>query len=461
MTDPRGIARDLLSHTTWSAEDLAEHQRRRLAALLRFATTTSPYYRRVLGPCAADTPLDQLPTLSKATLMEQFDDIVTDRRLHRAALEAHLAGPDATQPLDGYLVLSTSGSTGRPGIFVYAAEEMAVAVAGLMRAMILFGVRPDTRLVGIGAPSALHISRHLVAGLLAGRPSQAPRLSVTTPIPQLVQALNAFQPEAFPTNASIAALLAEEQLAGRLAIAPRIVACTSEVLTEDMRTRIHQAWTAELHELYATTEAAVLASTSPHHVGLHVWEDLALVEVVDADNQPVPPGVPGHKVLVTNLVNRAQPLIRYEISDSVTLAEGPDPTGWPFRRIAAIEGRSDDIVELPSADGGTIALHPLHLRAPFASFPDIVQYQVVHDERGLSASIVLRPDAPLDTPQRLHTALARRLADTGAIPPPITVTPVVHIDREGGLSGKFAVVKSLGRRSRDGSAAERRARPSH
>jgi phenylacetate-coenzyme A ligase PaaK-like adenylate-forming protein len=443
MTDPRAIVRELLTHTTWSATQLAEHQRRRLAALLRFAVTTSPYYRRVLGPRAADTPLDQLPTLSKATLMEQFDDIVTDRRLRRAALEAHLAGPDAAQPLDDYLVLSTSGSTGRPGIVVYAAEEMAVAVAGLMRAMVLFGVRPDTRLVGIGAPSALHISRHLVAGLLAGRPSLAPRLSVTTPIPQLVEALNAFQPEAFPTNASIAALLAEEQLAGRLAIAPRIVACTSEVLTADMRTRIRQAWSAELHELYATTEAAVLASTSPQQVGLHLWEDLAIVEVVDADNRPVPPGVPGHKVLVTNLVNRIQPLIRYELSDSVTLAEVADSTGWPFRRIAAIEGRSDDIVELPAADGGTIALHPLHLRAPFAGFPDVVQYQIVHDERGFSASVVLRPDAPLDTARRVQVALVRRLAEAGAIAPPITVTPVMHIDHEGGHAGKFAVVKSL------------------
>jgi phenylacetate-coenzyme A ligase PaaK-like adenylate-forming protein len=277
------------------------------------------------------------------------------------------------------------------------------------------------------------------------------------PIPDLVRALNAFQPEAFPTNSSIAALLAEEQLAGRLTITPRIVACTSEVLTADMRTRIRQAWTAELHELYATTEAAVLASTSTHQVGLHLWEDLALIEVVDANNRPVPPGVPGHKVLVTNLVNRTQPLIRYELSDSVTLAEGADPTGWPFRRIATIDGRSDDIVELPAADGGSITVHPLHLRAPFAGFPDIVQYQIVHDERGFSASVVLRPDAPLDTPGRLQAALARQLAETGAIPPPITVTPVMHIEREGGHSGKFAVVKSLLRprqapRTRSGSA---------
>jgi len=189
----------------------------------------------------------------------------------------------------------------------------------------------------------------------------------------------------------------------------------------------------------------VLASTSPRQIGLHLWEDQTLVEVVDAADRPVPPGVPGHKVLVTNLVNRVQPLIRYEISDSVTVGGGVDPAGWPFRRIAAVEGRSDDIVDLAAAGGGTMAVHPLHLRAPFAAFPEVVQYQVVHDERGLSVSVVLRPGTPSDIAQRVRGALAHQLSDNGAVPPPIIVTPVPRIDRESGHSAKFTAVKSLQR----------------
>jgi phenylacetate-coenzyme A ligase PaaK-like adenylate-forming protein len=266
---------------------------------------------------------------------------------------------------------------------------------------------------------------------------------VTTPVPDLVAALNAEQPEAFPTNASVAALLAEEQLAGRLRIAPRIVACTGEVLTADMHDRIRAAWGIEPHQLYATTEAGVLASTGPHQAGLHLWEDQALVEVVDAANRPVPPGVPGAKVLLTNLVNRVLPLIRYELSDSVTLADGRDPGGWPMRRLAAVEGRSDDIVHLAAPGGGRVAVHPLQLRAPFAAFPDVVQYQIVHDRTGLSVAVVLRPNAAPDLPDRVRLALAERLAAAGAVPPPITVTPVAQIPREEGPSAKFAVVKCL------------------
>jgi phenylacetate-CoA ligase len=420
-TDPRALARELVSRTRWSSERLATHQRERLAALLRHAVAASPYYREALGPDPAGVPLDQLPTLTRATLMARFDDIVTDRRFSRARVQAHLAGPHATEPLDGHLLVATSGSTGAPAVFVYSGPEMASAVAGLMRTIILFSVTPETRLVGIGAPSARHISRHLVAGLLAGRPSTAPRLSVTTPMPELV---------------------AEEQLAGRLRIAPRIVACTGETLTADMRERIRAAWGIEPHELYATTEAGVLASTSTRQAGLHLWEDHALVEVVDAAGAPVPPGVPGHKVLVTNLVNRVQPLIRYELSDTVTLAGGPDPAGWPMRRLVAVEGRSDDVIDLPMVDGGTVAVHPLHLRAPFVGFPDVVQYQVVHDERGLSVSTVLRPGAPADLTHRVRAALADRLVAAGAVPPPITVTAVAGIERDGGSGAKFATVRS-------------------
>ena len=74
--------------------------------------------------------------------------------------------------------------------------------------------------------------------LLAGQASAAPRLAVTTPVPEMVAALNAFQPEALTAYPSVAAALAEEQLQGRLRIAPTVVGTSSEVQTADMRQRI-------------------------------------------------------------------------------------------------------------------------------------------------------------------------------------------------------------------------------
>jgi phenylacetate-CoA ligase len=439
------LVRELSAHDHWSSAQLREHQQARLRELLRHAVTTSPYYRQVLGTDVtySDVPLTQLPTLSKATLMERYDEIVTDPRLKLADLEAHIAGPKASMPFLGeYRVLSTSGSTGLQGIFVYSDSDFMPWIAACIRMMSVLGVTPAMRLIGFGAPGAPHLSQHMQAGVMADRLVERPSLSCATPLPEMVQKLNAYQPEALLTYASIASLLAEEQLQGRLRIAPRIVGHTGEVLAEDMRHRIREAWGVESEGVYAATEAPAIASGSPEHVGMHLWEDHLIVEAVDERGQPVPPGVPSHKILVTNLVNRTQPLIRYELSDSIIVDDSPNPTGRPFRRIVRVEGRSDDILRLPAPGGRTVAVHPLRLRAPFTAFPDVQIYQIVHDGAGLHVRLVLRPSAPPDTPARVRAALARELQQVGTSLLRIDVTPVPTIDRESGHAAKFKLVKS-------------------
>ena len=441
ITSPRDLAAELITHTRWSADRLATHQHDRLQSLLRHAVAVSPFYRRRLGSDVSGARLQDLPTLTKAQLMAHFDEIVTDPRLRHAALQAHLAGPAATEPLHDHLVLSTSGSTGEPGIFVYSREEFAPWVAALLRTMALFGVTPGMRMAGLGSPSGMHISRHLVAGLLAGQAATGPRTSAATPMPELVDVFNAYRPEVLVGYASVLAVLADEQLAGRLRMAPRVVAYAGEVLTGEMRALIREAWGIEPFSMYSTTEAGMLASGCPAGVGMHMWEDLALIEVVDEDDRPVPPGVPGHRVLLTNLVNRTQPLIRYEITDLVTLADGADPTGSPFRRIVDISGRSDDIAHLPARAGGTIAVTPNQLRAPVATVPGVRQYQIIVAPDQLRIAVVLRADAHPDTPQRVQAALHCALLDVGVAVPPITVTPVDSIAREPTPAAKFKTVK--------------------
>jgi phenylacetate-coenzyme A ligase PaaK-like adenylate-forming protein len=144
---------------------------------VRYAVGTSRYYREVLGPDAINLPLTELPTLTKATLMARFDDIVTDSRLRLDTLRTHLAGPQAGAPYAGYHLVTTSGSTGEPGVFLYSGEEMRVAQTALARAMSVIGLRPVSRLAGIGAAGAVHLSRHLV-----GRPGGWTRARSAAPV---------------------------------------------------------------------------------------------------------------------------------------------------------------------------------------------------------------------------------------------------------------------------------------
>jgi phenylacetate-coenzyme A ligase PaaK-like adenylate-forming protein len=443
--DRRAIAAELLSHDSWSPDRLRSFQQERLRDLLRHAVSSSPYYRDALGEHVAgdDIELAELPILSKATLMEEFDRIATDPRLRRAHVEAHAGGPNAGELYAGeFRVCATSGTTGEHALIAYTRREFETWMGAALRMLARLGATPGTRVATIGAPSVLHLSRQIFASLHEGRPGGL-QLSVTTPLPELTSALQTYQPEAITTYPSIASLLAEEQLQGRLAINPHLVAVGSEVLTEDAERRMEWAWGIKAANIYASTELPLVAASSADHVGLHVSEDLAVVEVVDDRGRPVAPGTPGHKVLVTNLVARAQPLIRYEISDAVVLAGGDDPSGRPYLRIARVDGRDDDTLVLPARGGGRVPVHPYRLRAPFSALPQVRQYQLVHDAAGIRARIVLRDDAPADLALRIRAQLAEAIEAAGAVAPPVRVETVAGIEREPGIAAKLRLVKSL------------------
>ena len=78
---------------------------------------------------------------------------------------------------------------------------------------------------------------------------------------------------------------------------------------------------------YASTETGMLASECDRHAGMHVFEDLVHIEVVDDDGRAVPDGTAGSRMLVTNLINRTLPMIRFELTDLVTIAPGPARAG--------------------------------------------------------------------------------------------------------------------------------------
>ena len=130
---------------------------------------------------------------------------------------------------------------------------------------------------------------------------------------------------------------------------------------------------------------------------MHVWEESLVLEVVDEQSRPVPPGSAGTKVLLTNLVNHAQPLIRYELSDAVVLAQGPDPSGRPFLRIERVDGRSDDILSFRGR-AGEVSVHPYRLRAPFSALLEVQQYQIVRErDEALTVRVVPRAGAGTDS----------------------------------------------------------------
>jgi phenylacetate-CoA ligase len=425
---------------------LAHHQQQRLETVVRHAAAHSPFYRRRLAQTGSlgggPVELQRLPVLDRSLLMEQFDELVCDPRLRQDQLLEWAGRLTRDQLyLDRYRVMLTSGSSGRPGLFVYDAAGWRAIGAQLLRASGWAGLQPSLprqRLALLGGAAPCHISRQGAATMAIGL-HRVLSLPVTLPLPQLVEALNQFQPTYLHVYPSVAMWLADEQQAGRLRLSPQMLVTIGELRTPEMTQRLLDAFGVHPFNAYGCTEG-LWGSECEHHQGIHLFEDTTLIENVDRDGHPVPAGQPGARLLVTNLYNLVQPLLRLEVTDLVTLDPDPCRCGRTLVRASAIHGRSDDVLSLPARDGGRVAIHPLQF-ALLTRDPKVREFQVVQDGPVLRILIVPNQAAAAATgalQSHLGQAVARQLRGLGVQDPQVTVERRPKLPRSAG--GKLKLV---------------------
>jgi phenylacetate-coenzyme A ligase PaaK-like adenylate-forming protein len=170
---------------------------------------------------------------------------------------------------------------------------------------------------------------------------------------------------------------------------------------------------------------------------MHLPDDLVIIEPVDLNGRPVAPGAPAAKVYFTNLYNRTQPLIRFEVADSLTLLDGACACGSEHRRIADLTGRADTAFEYEK----NVVVHPkAFIRLVFAEETSVVDYQVRQTELGVSITVVADETAEL---HRLWTKAVRALQASGLADPDVTVESAERLER--GASGKLQTFVPLPR----------------
>jgi phenylacetate-CoA ligase len=343
-------------------DEILALQEKRWRRLLHHARTQSPFYRRRLDGLDLDRcRITDVPPLTKAELMEHFDEIVTDRRIKLADVTRFMDDPNnlGQAYLGRYSVCHTSGSQGQPAVVVQERTDMwlgvttqatrgqKIAEGGPLPAIVLDRLIHPARLAVVTQKPGFYPSGATFAYLAAASLPflRLLRLSVFTPTEETVDQLNHFQPHFITGYTSSLEVLAHEQQAGRLRLEKNTLlglTNTSEPLPELSREFIEQVFGVHVSDSWSMAECEFLSSGCPVASGAHVNADLAVLEVVDDDYRPVPDGVAGTRVLVTNLVNFVQPMIRYEVGDVVTMSPTPCPCGSPFPHIAAIEGRTKE-----------------------------------------------------------------------------------------------------------------------
>jgi phenylacetate-CoA ligase len=106
-----------------------------------------------------------------------------------------------------------------------------------------------------------------------------------------------------------------------------------------MRREIEEVFQSPVFDFYGSREVGPLAGQC-RRGRLHVFNFNNVVEVVDRAGCPVGKGQEG-QILVTNLHNRAMPLIRYAIGDSAVMAAGCD-CGSKLPAFEKVTGRVTD-----------------------------------------------------------------------------------------------------------------------
>jgi phenylacetate-coenzyme A ligase PaaK-like adenylate-forming protein len=428
----RGLreSKPLAERERWPRERLERFQQERLTELVSFARAHAPLWRERLP--VGQARLHDLPVLTKAELIEHFDDLVTDRRLRLDDLLAHLAEVRSdVLYLGEYRPMATSGSSGRKTVFVYDRAGWRAVLTMFLRRSAWIGLRPSiprARLALIGGSAPTHMSRRGAQSLDVGVHRLLP-LAATSPLGDLVAALNRFQPDHVNAYPSTAGLLADEQLAGRLRLSLKGLTTSSETLSPALRDRLERAFGVPVWNWYATTEG--VWGHECEAGSMHLFDDMCIVENVDEDGRPLPDGEMGARILVTRLFNRVQPLIRFEVTDLIAADPEPCPCGRSLMRLRSLEGRAEDVLRLSG-----VLVHPMQF-AIVTTDPDVREFQVVQEGDRLRLRVALRNGAA-GAEERLGQSLRGRLAELGIAHPDVCVERVDQLERTPG--GKLQVV---------------------
>jgi putative adenylate-forming enzyme len=396
----------------WTAEDIRRHQWREVQKLLRHARSRSPFYRDLYAGRDVLSLRDfaSLPTIDKQTMMEHFDTLNT-AGLELKALTEYAVQKELDRDYLGYyeneyVVGLSSGTSGARGIYVTprALTErlpgVFLARSGIPLRLLPFRILFLLRVFSQGFDD---IRSPLVS---------LTYMSTMTKVDEIVRRMNDERTNILMAPPSFIRTLAPS--ADAIRETPRLIVSYAEVLEAESKAKLEAAFGSPVIEIYQASEGQIGSACKCGT--LHINEDLVYVELLDEAGAVVDrPGVVARRMLVTNLVNTVQPIIRYEMNDLIELGE-PCPCGSKFRTIAKVLGRQDDVFEFRTADG---TLRPV--------FPDVISRWIITASDALrefratqnpdgNVDILIEPESGADAEavrQAVETRISSELAAFG------------------------------------------------
>lgn len=354
-------------------------QKERLHELVDYVRINSPYFNKLYKDLPENYSLTDLPVTKKESLLKNYDEWVTDRELNKQRVMDYLdRDPSDTSLLFGkYTALKTSGSTGYPLPMVRDSFHNLIHGA-LMGLRLMKGV--DFRIFDPATSkkaAILHTSPNAssYSGFLRevkSHPQYSQNyfaISVLESVDRAVNKLNDFQPDILTGYASSLLMLALEKEKGNLKIKPKLIGNSAELLTDEAYEKISKAFDCPVINNYCMTEGGeiAMANGGPE---LFINEDWVIVEPVDKEMNPIEnPDEYSEGVLITDLSNYVQPIIRYYVNDRVKVIPSKDKNSLP---VLKIDGRVADTFTLC---GRQFSMVTIITKAEV--WPGLLKYQIL------------------------------------------------------------------------------------
>jgi phenylacetate-CoA ligase len=168
----------------------------------------------------------------------------------------------------------------------------------------------------------------------------------------------------------------------------------AEPWSDQMRQRIEDEMGIKAYDIYGTSElSGPMFSECTEQDGIHMWSDLAFVEIIDPETgQPVPDGESGEMV-VTILQKEALPIIRYRTGDITSIDSSSCPCGRTHPRIARLSGRVDDMLIIRG-----INVFPSQVEHALLGIPEVSGHFMIEVDRvgaldNMLVKVELNPEA--------------------------------------------------------------------
>ncbi|MBX6391828.1 MAG: phenylacetate--CoA ligase family protein [Burkholderiales bacterium] len=361
------MLRELMRTQWYDRERLQRLQLERLRGLLAFAGEHVPYYRETFARARFDPrrverieDLRRLPILTK--------DIIR--------VEGDRMGTEAAKRLPWQY---TTGSTGNPLRFKTGIGRKSADVAAKWRATRWWGVDiGDPEIVCWSSPIEIKAQdrlRELRDRLLRTRTMSTMALT-TERMDEVIAEIRRMRPKmlfGYPSSLALVAQRAIERGIDLTRQGIKVAFATAERLYPYERDWIERGFGCPVANGYGGRDSGFIAHQCPHG-GLHITAEDMIVEIVDEQGRPLPPGEPG-EVLITHLHSHDFPFIRFKNGDIAALDDTPCLCGRGLPLIKEIQGRSLDL--LYAHNGARV--HAVTFGALLRRLPGMRQFKVIQE----------------------------------------------------------------------------------